>query len=92
MREELKAPGKDVEVEITKSGFVVWVTEKGIRHWVLDASTIRTSNMMTISRKNTWHKIHFKTKLSSTAHGLTTYELVGEKAKVVNRGKKKDSR
>ena len=42
-----------VEIEQTKTGFIVWVTEivkgKPVKHWLIDASVILTKGRMNIS-------------------------------------------
>lgn len=42
MKKITKNDLKNVEVEVTKNGgFVVWITENGKKHWVLDGSRMK---------------------------------------------------
>ncbi len=44
---------KKLEIDVTEEGFTVWITEpsklnkgKKIKHWILDASTLKTDGLI----------------------------------------------
>jgi len=44
-------------LEFSKFGFVLWTEERGIRHWLIDASTIAKDGKIWVAKKhpNVWN-------------------------------------
>jgi len=50
MKEKFFKIGKNLMLEIGRKGFVLWAVESnGVKHWIIDGSTIKEDGEFTIS-------------------------------------------
>lgn len=57
-----KAMAKQLEVEVTRTGFTVWMREgPKVRHWVLDGSDMVNDGIVRLSHSDIWkHRAEFE--------------------------------